>query len=152
MKRVLRISVLGVLFCVLLCACRTNMSVTYSVATGDSIRITLDTTDGCQMSGQSPFLISKNGVVLGTGIFLTMEDYSAYLSAVQEGGENIRVIEEGNRDGSDYIFYRCEGENSTEYDFLLKVKDSHTGILLGCETSQELAEACFEALTFEKAP
>ena len=150
MKKLFSVLTAVLLTCAVLCSCSSYTAMIYSVETGDEIRIACDTSDGYEFNRDSPFVISKGGITLGTGIFLTMDVYNSYLSALSEGGDTITVISEGSRDGNDYVFYRCEGEYGTEYDFLIKIKDSQTGVLLGCETSRTAAEDCFEALTFTK--
>ena len=150
MKKLLSSWMACLLLCMLLCSCKATAAVTYSVETGDNIKIVLDTSDGYTLNEQAPFVVSLSGVTMATGVFLTMDSYKFYLSAIQEGGDSIKILEEGSRGENDYVFYRCEGETSTEYDFLIQVKDSQTGILLGCATTQDMAQACFEALTFSK--
>ena len=60
----------------------TNKAYTYSVATGDSIKIQLDTSDNYDISSDLPFQITKAGEVLSEGTFIKGEMYSQYVESI----------------------------------------------------------------------
>lgn len=130
----------------LLVGCTTTKSTTYSVETGDSIKITLDTSDGYDIDTKNPFTISKDEETISSGTFITLDTYEQYLDAVA-GDASATVIDENSKNGVDYLFYRYDGDN-TEYNYIIKVHDSNTGLLLGNIISQESAEKCFGHLAF----
>lgn len=124
---------------------RSSKSYTYNVETGDSIKITLDTRDDYDITSSLPFTISKDDEDLTKGIFLTETNYQYYKKAT-ESGANVKVIDSGSNDNIDYIFYNY---NDTEFNYVIKVKDSKTGILLGNNVSEESAKECFDRLEIE---
>lgn len=127
-----------------LTGCTTTKSYVFSVETGDQIKIELNTTDGYDLSSDLPFTISKDGETLSQGIFIDMSYYDAYVNAASTDSL-AKIIDQGSKDEIEYIFYSY---NDSEYNYIIKVKNSNTGILLGNPNSQEEAERCFELLTF----
>jgi len=142
-----KFSVLGVMAAMLLllagCSATTSKSYTFSVATGDMVKISLDTSDQFDITSDVPFVISQNGETLSQGIFLTAEDYQAYVDAVS-ADENAVVLDSGNKDGNAYTFWSYQ---DTEFDYVIMVQDSQTGILIGSNVSEEAARECFERLS-----
>lgn len=67
----------------------------------------------------------------------------------KEDDSDTEIIKEGTKDGNEYIMYKVISEDKTEYDFVLMVAGSSTGVLLGCLESEDAAMSCFEALKFE---
>lgn len=127
------------------CDFKTTRSYTYEVDTGDKVKVTLDTTDDYKLSKDVPFEISKDGEVQTTGSFLKENGFDLYKSAVSLD-ENSTLIDSGEKDGHEYIFYSVGG---SEYNYVIKLKDSDTGILLGNKVSEDSAKECFERLEFE---
>ena len=133
------------------CACGgTAATAAYQVETGDKIQVRLDTSSGFSLTQTSPFVVTKGEATVGTGVFLTLENYQQYLTQLRKGSDRVELLAEGEKDKNSYVFYRCEGDYGIEYDFLILISDSSTGVLLGCETTQEAALECFNALTFSK--
>ena len=129
---------LAMIFSVLLMitGCTSNKAYTFTVETGDKIKVELDTTDGYDLSSDLPFTISKDGNTLSQGTFITSSAKTDSLA---------KVIDEGSKDNIDYVFYSY---NNSEYNYVIKVKNSNTGILLGNPNSKEEAKTCFDLLTF----
>lgn len=137
------------MICFLLIGCsgvsaKTSISYTFSVETGDSVKITLDTSDGYSMTSDLPFAISKDDETLSQGTFITADTYYMYVDAVNTQ-ENIELLESKSNNHVEYIFW-CYSD--TEYDYAILLKDSNTGILLGNNISRESAEECFERMQF----
>lgn len=127
-----------------LTGCTKSKSYIFSVETGDKIEVKLNTTDGYDLSSDLPFTISKDGNTLSQGTFIAISYYDEYVNAVKT--ESLaKVIEENSNDDIEYVFYSY---NNSEYNYIIKVKNSNTGILLGNPNSQEEAEKCFKLLTF----
>ena len=129
-----------------LTGCTTSKSFTYVVETGDKIKIKLDTSDGYNLSSELPFTISKNNQILSQGIFITLETYEQYLDAINSDNL-VYIIDSGNKNGVEYLFYSY---NNSEFNYILKIENSNTGILLGNPNSEEEAKLCFELLEFSK--
>lgn len=120
----------------------TNKAYTYSVATGDSVKIQLDTSDNYDISSDLPFQITKAGEVLSEGTFIQGEMYSQYVESVQ-GDEKAKVIDSGNVGENEFLFWEY---NNSEYNYAILVGDSKTGILLGNIVSEESAKEVFKRL------
>lgn len=144
MKKVfLSLTVVGIMI-LTLTGCTKNKSYTFTVETGDKIKIQLNTTDGYDLSSDLPFTISKDGNILSQGTFITISSYDEYVNAAKTDSL-AKVIAENSEDNIEYVFYSY---NNSEYNYVIKIKNSNTGILLGNPNSQEEAEKCFELLTF----
>ncbi len=137
---------LAMIFSVLLMitGCTSNKAYTFTVETGDKIKVELDTTDGYDLSSDLPFTISKDGNTLSQGTFITSSAYNKYVNSAKTDSL-AKVIDEGSKDNIDYVFYSY---NNSEYNYVIKVKNSNTGILLGNPNSKEEAKTCFDLLTF----
>lgn len=144
----LRSTILLVVTVLLLTGCTTTKSATYTVETGDSIKITLDTSDGYDMDMDSPFTITKDKETISSGMFITLDEYEQFLDAVEQDAD-ATIISEKTENGIDYLYYQYNGDGDyTEYNYIIKINDSNTGVLLGNIVSQESAEECFKRLTF----
>lgn len=129
---------------------KSEMSYTYNVETGDSIKITLNKMNGYSMNSEIPFTVVKGEDDVMTGTFITEEGYDYYHELINSDADDVEIIKTGEKDSNVYTFYRVDSESGTEYDYLVKVNDSATGVLMGSLTSEEDASACFDALTFTK--
>lgn len=144
MKKVfMSLAIIGVML-LTLTGCTKSKSYTFTVETGDKIKIQLNTTDGYDLSSDLPFKISKDGNTLSQGTFITIDGYNQYIEAVNSDS-NAKILESKTKDEISYTFYSY---NNSEFNYVIKVNDSNTGILLGNPNSQEEAEKCFEQLTF----
>jgi len=139
--------------CVLLsmvgCNAKVNksMSYTYSVDTGDKIKLTLDTSDNYKLTSEVPFSILKDEETLSQGQFITAENYSQYVDVVNSD-EKATLIDSGNKDGNEYIFWSY---NDSEYNYAILITDSETGVIIGNPVSEESAKECFERIDISKA-
>jgi len=142
MKKILSlVLVLGILLVV--SGCTTSKSLTYNVETGDKIKVELNTTKGYDIDSDLPWTISKDEENLSKGKFLTLEGYEYYMGFIEDG--SVEVIDSGVKDNIEWILYKT----NNEYNYLIKVSGSNTGILVGNNISLESAKECFERLTFE---
>ncbi|MEI3530406.1 MAG: hypothetical protein V8Q75_04970 [Bacilli bacterium] len=142
-KAFMPLAIIGIML-LTLTGCTKNKSYTFTVETGDKIKIQLNTTDGYDLSSDLPFTISKNGNTLSQGTFITISSYEEYVNAAKTDSL-AKIIDERSKDNIEYVFYSY---NNSEYNYVIKVKNSNTGILLGNPNSQEEAEKCFELLKF----
>lgn len=146
MKKIL---LLVVSMCLLtaLTGCTSSKTYTYKVSTGDQIELRLDTTGGkYDMSTDMPFVISKDGEMVSQGSFITAEGYDMYVQALMSDSD-AEVIEQKTYNGVEYIFYVY---NDYEYNYVVRIIGSDTGLLLGNTISEESARACFDRLTIRK--
>ena len=149
-KRRLLILTAAVLLLAMLPGCHftSSKSYTFSVETGDSIKVTLDTSDGYALSQENGmFSVSSGEETILQGIFLLEETYEQYME-LSETADGIIVLEEDERKDVSYLFYEFVGEAGTENDFVIFVKDSGTGVLIGSLAGRDAAKAAFDRLTF----
>ncbi len=148
MKKLLKLALATALFAAMVTGCSTSshMAYTYSVDTGDDIRVGLDTKDGYKLSPDVPFVVSVDGEELSKGIFVWEKTYGEYVKAAEAEDDHVTLIEKGETDTIEYVFWSYDDE---EYNYAIHVKDSSTGIILGNATSQESAEEVFSRLEFE---
>lgn len=140
------ISLLSILMAACLFAgCTTAKSYTYSVETGDSVKVELDTTGGYNITSDVPFVISKDGKDLSQGTFIFSNAYEDYVDEVSEQ-VGVTLLDSGEKDGMEYIFWSY---NDTEFNFAILLDGSDTGIVLGNNISEESARECFDRLGFE---
>lgn len=142
MKKFLTGILLSRMIFVLLAGCTTNKSYTYAVETGDKIKITLDTTNGYSLSSDLPFTVSKDDNPLSQGTFIQESYYEQYVNAANTQGQ---IIDSGSDNNIEYVFYSY---NNSEYNYVIKIKNSNTALLLGNPNSEEEAKKCFELLSF----
>lgn len=145
MKKLIVIVVCMVLMSVMIVACDTNSSksYTFTVDNGDKIKITLDTSDDYNISSDLPFTISCSDETLSQGLFILGEAYEQYVSVV-ETDDKAELLDSGTKDGHEYIFW-CY--NGSEYNYVILINDSSTGIILGNPVSEESAKECFNRLS-----
>lgn len=122
---------------------KTHKVFTFSVDTGDKVCIELDTTDGYDITSDLPFEISQNGSVLSQGTFIEAEQFESYVQAVSNDA-NAKIIETNTKDSNQYMFWSY---NDSEFNIVILINNSNTGILLGNTISENSAVECFERLT-----
>lgn len=142
---VLLITILSV---TLLAACSTHSSKSYSfqVETGDTVKVTLDTSEGYSLSqSDGHFTVSLDDEAQLEGIFVTKDMYDQYMAAV--AASDATIITEDEQGGNAFLFYELEGQSGTETNFIVWLKDSDTGIVIGSLAGQEKARTAFDRLT-----
>lgn len=144
MKKALLSLILLCTFMFTLTGCNMAKSYTFDVETGDKIKIELNTTDGYDLSSSLPFTVSKDGSVLSQGTFITLDGYDDYVDRVNND-TNSTILDSGSMNGVTYTFYSY---NDTEFNYIIKIDNSNTALLLGNPNSQNEAQTIFELLTF----
>ncbi|KPI53231.1 hypothetical protein KW95_03435 [Clostridioides difficile] len=138
---------LMLLFTIMLTSCSGSaMSYTFEVETGDKIKVKLDTSDGYSLTQKDgKFTVKKDDEEVLQGIFTTKEGYEKYQSIKTAKG--VKVLEDKEKDENKYFFYEFEGKAGTENNFVLWVKDSNTGVVIGSLSGEEEAKSAFERLS-----
>lgn len=129
----------------------TSKAFSFNVNTGDKIKVSLNTSDGYDIDSNIPFNISKDGENLSQGTFITMYGYNEYMN-LAASDSSIKVLDSGSRSDIEYTFYTVYNSNEkcSEYNYIIKVKDSNTGLLIGNIVSESSAKDVFDNLTFTK--
>lgn len=136
MKNIIKILIISLFAVFTMTGCTTNVAYTFSVETGDSITVQLDTSDGYKMSNKVPFEISLDGTVLTTGKFIEGKYYDDYLSSIK-GDANATLIDESKRDDLEYIFYSYNG---SEYNYVINIIGTKTGVILSSKDANSAKE------------
>lgn len=146
MKKI-KITILSILLLVVVtaCGCTTWKSFTYNVKTGDKIKVQLKTGNGYNISSDVPFKISKNGEVLSKGSFIKLEYYDQYVDAAL-GEAGAIEIERSSKDNISYVFY----SNNGSYEYIIKVNNSNTGLVIENSISESSAREVFDRITISK--
>ena len=146
MKKVfMSLTIVGIML-LALTGCTTTKSYTFKVETGDEIEVKLNTNDGYDITSDLPFSILKDEETLSQGTFITIDQYNQYISSVNNDS-NSKIIESTTKNGLEYTFYSY---NDSEWNYVIKVADSSTGLLIGNPISEESAKECFNRLTINK--
>ncbi|MGX9754917.1 hypothetical protein ACWYRQ_01500 [Clostridioides difficile] len=98
-----------------------------------------------QKDGQ--FTIKKGDKNVLQGLFTGKEGYDKYQKI--KTSSDVNVLEEKEKDGNTYLFYEFEGEAGTENNFILWVKDSNSGVILGSLSGKAEAKSAFERLSLK---
>lgn len=136
------IMVMCVIMTMSACSMNSSVSYTFGVNTGDSVKIELDTSDEYSLSSDVPFVISCDGKELSYGVFIVGDGYDKYLELI-ESDENAYVIDSGEKNGYAYTMWNY---NDVEWNYAIHVSDATT-VILGNNTSEESAHACFDRMT-----
>lgn len=145
MKKILTLVITYVVILAILAGCSVNTykSYTFTVDTGDKVKVSLDTGDNYDITSKVPFAISRDGKTLSEGTFILAETFEQYKDVV-ESDEKAKLLDSGKKDGIEYIFWSYNG---TEFNYAILVEKSKTGIILGNAVSEESAKECFARLT-----
>lgn len=132
-----------------LTGCTSSMSVTFNVGTGDTIKVTLDTSEGFMLEevDDEAFIVTENGDTICKAVFLDEDDYE-HRKYMYDNMERIEIIEEGSGDGLTWTLYNVD---LVPYGrtFIVWIDGSNTGLSIG--SSEEYSEYCvkvFNSLTF----
>lgn len=119
-----------------------TVSYTYKVETGDNIIISLTTNDGYELTSDIPFVISKDKKVLSQGTFISADYYTTYVDSVKND-EKAEIIDEGTKSDCSYVMWNY---NDSEFDYVVMINGTNTGILIGNNVSEKSAKECFDRL------
>ncbi len=115
---------------------------TFAVETGDNVIVKLNISDKYDITSKIPFEVSKDGEVQSQGVFITAKDYDAYVESVSKD-EKAKIIDSGKKDSCEYLMWNY---NNTEFNYVILIENSNTGIVLGNNVSEKSAKECFERL------
>ena len=68
--------------------------------------------------------------------------YNQYVESAQYD-EKVKVIDSGKIGENEFLFYEY---NNSEFNYVVLVRDSNTGLIIGNNVSEESARECFERL------
>lgn len=105
----------------------------------------MDTTGGYNLTSNLPIEFSKDDEVISQGTFAQEYAYDEYYKLVKNGSD-ATIIEEKSNDNIEYFFYEYD---DSEYNYIIKIKNSKTCFVLGNNKSKKSAQEIFERLEFE---
>lgn len=127
--------------------CSGEKTYPYRALTGDTIEISFDKSDDydIEKTQDFPFVISYDGKEESTGKFISSDEYSQYADDLFND-ENATIIDSGENDNFEFIFYSSSDSYESKYNYLMLIKNSKTGVVLENKTSEDAAKECFEHL------
>lgn len=128
------------------CTTRTTKSYTFDVDTGDRIRVSVETSQGYDITSGVPFSILKDKEEIMRGKFGDREQFEVCRDAVEDE-ESAALLAEGTKDGYDYFFCAAETKKHTEYGYFLRIGNT-TVALTTTGLTQDEAQAVFDAMEF----
>lgn len=142
-KKVLSVAIITCFAAAMLTSCTyLDHSGTFNVETGDKIKVTVDAKAGYDLSLDVPFTISKDDEKIFSGTFLYQDLYSGYRDAF-DAEPSAELVDEGEKDGNEYFAFTVGGE----CDYLVKVADSSTALMLSSTAGADAAQQAFESIT-----
>ena len=79
-------------------------------------------------------------------VILDKENKAIY-DKFDNNDSNAKIIESTTKNDLEYTFYSY---NDSEWNYVIKISDSSTGLLIGNPISEESARECFNRLTINK--
>lgn len=149
MKKHIKLVILISMMFVILTGCSKSVSYSFSVETGDTIKVTLDATSGYSLSqSDGMFSVSADDEVVSQGMFITEDGYNYYYDIITSSG-GVSNIETTKLADMTYTYYETESQaGGIEHNFLIWLNNSKTGIVLGSLSDSEKAKDVFNCLTF----
>lgn len=149
MKMFLKYVIITLSLSLLLTGCTISKSYTFKVETGDKIKVELKTNDKYDIDSNIPFTISKDDEKITQGTLIKVSAYEEYETSINSS--TAKIIENETKKELEYIFYSYDNDyGTTEYNYIIKIKDSNTGIVLSNTISEESAKEVFNRLTITK--
>lgn len=149
--------VLALICCVLFalsfvgCSFKKYKSITYRLTTGDTVKVTLDKSDGYGLvegASNTLYFLEPDGKRSSVGAFGSKADYfSIYNSLAYD--VNVTIYDRGSDKNIEYVFYKTVGAHGEEYDYIIYIKDSNSCFIMGNQESKSSAEEVFNRLEFQ---
>ena len=144
MKKIIVLLLVAMMFAAYGCgSATTSKAYTFSVETGDEIKIELDTSDGHKLSQEDgTFTVSKDDKDVLNGLFLTEEMKDYYVGIVTES-EDIDVLSEGD------VFTWLNGDEYVKLITLEGTDKTYVVVVTLVETEEDIAlsDDAFDHLT-----
>ena len=146
-KKIIMLFVLVLAIVLILTGCekKSNKSYTFNVETGDQIEIKMNTTEGYNLTSKLPIEFSKDDELISQGTFAQEYASDEYYKLVKNDSD-ATIIEEKSNSNIEYFFYEYD---DSEYNYIIKIKDSKTCFILGNNKSKKSAQEIFERLEFK---
>ena len=150
MKRIIKLLSL-ILMVGLLTGCGKTEKFTFTVITGDTVTINMDTSTGYTMTSQVPFKINRSNTTVLTGNFIYMNEYNERINSLDPDAETTKVLEtDKHKDNITYTLYLSQIDGyESDYIYLIKINDSNTGLILTsmANANRDDVEKAFETLS-----
>lgn len=132
-----------------LAGCSTATKIhTYKLSTGDIVEVTLKIADNYDMTLETPIDITSDDIVIGSAYFIDKDAYIEYAKTV-DTDPRVKLIEDGEKDGNNYIFWFYNNGHKDEWNRVILLKDSNTAVFITNRLSENTATECFDRLDFE---
>lgn len=130
-------------------ACSSSKSFTFRIENGESVKVTLDTTDGYNLLQEDGMItVQKDEEDVLNGIFLTSSGFDTYAAAITASDDAV-ILKATPDDSPTFYLYQFDGAAGMETTFLFQIQGSDTAVIIASLASQKEAEAAFDRLSFE---
>ena len=134
------------------CFLETSKTYRYDLETGNQVYIklttsTLSSRNKYDLEVGPPFAVMCGSEIVSKGIFIPKEAYDEYVHAAAFDPKATN-LEEGAKDDNQYLFWEYDGDDGTQYNYVIWIEDAGVGVLLHNTASEESARECFSRLTF----
>lgn len=144
MKKILCLGTVFIVTILIAIGCSKIDSFDHITGTGDKVTLSLDTSDGYDFVRGKCFVVECDDEEISTGTFISADKYSDSVEDVLNNDDS-KIIKSDANDDFEYIFYN-EGKN---YNYLVLIKNSKSGVLIENTISEKSAEECFKHLDFK---
>lgn len=152
MKKITSIAIglIALLSLLLLTGCTKHKAFTFDVETGDKIKVEMKTNDGYNLTSRVPIDFSKDDKMISKGSFAIEAAYDTYYNSLKSQSDTVKILEEDSNKNIEYFFYEFNDDEKEqiEYNYIIRIKNSHTCFVLTNTISKESAKEVFERLTF----
>lgn len=123
----------------------------YKVSTGDKIKVEIKTNGGYDLTSEVPIDFKKDGEVISSASFATAESYDSYYNEVKKN-KDAKIIEDKETKNLKYFYYKYKNKDieETEYNYIIKIKNSDTCFIIGSIKGDKEAKDIFKRLTITK--
>lgn len=136
-----------ILAAAMLAGCGSSVSYEYAVLSGDTATITLDTSDGHEMTQAGDFFIITKDGVENEGFFIEWEMVDDYFEGMPTNPA-AEVLEWGENDWGTFMLYTAEYGGITEWGIVLRLDGTNSGMYMYNTVSEEAIRDAFAHLSF----
>ena len=141
MKKTIILVIAFVLMLGCLAGCSYEGATVFKPSTGDKIVIKVEKGEGLAVSGTNNVVIMRDDERVFEGTWYEADAFSEMLQSVELTPEETEFLDSGKHKGNEFFAFTL-GDNS--WNYVVKIADSNTCLMLQCDISAEVAADTFE--------
>lgn len=134
--------------------CKTFRSYTFNIETGEKIKVKLNTSSGEKLKNKKGrfVIVNEADETISIGVFFLPERIDVMFKSISTA-KGAEIIEEGAKDGFNYVFYKYTFEDGkVEWNYLTRQAGAKAGIVVTNSISEESAAKVLDLVEFEYNP